>query len=342
MKKKTLFTFLILLIALAACHNQSWDFPDYKYQSVYFSYQYPVRTIVLGKSQFDNTLDNNHEFKIMATTAGVYNNDHDVTVDFKVDSSLVKGLLFNAGGDEIKTMPPDYYSLAADKIVIPKGQLVGGVLVHLTDKFFADPNALKETYVIPVEITHVVNADTVLSGEPKLTVSNPRRGIGSDWSITPKDFTFYAVKYINPLDGFYLRRGKDIITGTVDTTIVRHKEYVVDDQVAELNTLSLSEVGFPLVFKDNNGQNTTVTLVLKFDDQGKITISDNSNDYTATGSGKFVKDGAKDSWGGKDRNLITLNYKIDWSLLQMHVETTDTLVLRNRGVAMETFSPVLK
>src|SRR5699024_3794479 len=130
---------------------------------------------------------------------------------------------------------------------------------------------------------------------------------------------FYAVKYINRWEGFYLRRGKDVITRNDGNseTVVRHAEYVVDDQIVELNTLSLSEIAFPVVFKDNLGQNTTVTLILDFDDQVNVTISDNSTYYTATGSGKFVKDGAKDSWGGEDRNLITLDYQVDWSLLQM-------------------------
>jgi len=345
MKKTTLLTFLILSAALlTSCENGAWNYPDYKYKAVYFAYQYPVRTIVLGKSQFDNTLDKEHQFKIMATTAGVYNNDKDIMVDFEVDPSLVEGFLFNTGGDEIKPMPDNYYNLLSDQMIIPKGELAGGVTVQLTDAFFDDPNALKKTYVIPIKMTSVVHADTILSGKPKPTVSNPRRGAGPDWEVAPKDFIFYAVKYINPWEGFYLRRGKDVITrnGGNSETIVRHAEYVVDDQVVELNTLSLSEAAFPVVFKDNQGQNTTVTLILEFDDQGNITISDNSGDYTATGSGKFVKDGAKDSWGGEDRNLITLDYQVDWSLLQMHVETSDTLVLRNRGVAKETFSPVLQ
>jgi len=345
MKKKTLFTFLVLLAVLTACHNGSWEFPDYKYQAVYFAYQYPVRTITLGKSQFSTTLDNKHEFKIMATTGGVYDNKHDVTIDFKVDKSLVKGLLFNQGGDEIQPMPDDYYKLDSHKMVIPKGKLTGGVLVHLTDKFFADSKSLKKTYVIPVKMTKVVNADTMLSGEPKATVSNPRIGHAGDWSKSPKNYTFYAVKYINRWDGNYLSRGKDVISGkngnsSIDTTIVRHEEHITNNQVVKLNTSSLSQVEFPVTYKDKQGQNINVTLLLNFDDQGNCTISDNSSNYTATGSGKFIEDGAKNSWGGKDRNVIYLDYNVDMS--QRTIATKDTLVLRNRGVTMETFSPVTK
>ena len=36
------------LLTLNSCHNQDVEFPDYKYSAVYFAYQTPVRTIVLG------------------------------------------------------------------------------------------------------------------------------------------------------------------------------------------------------------------------------------------------------------------------------------------------------
>ncbi len=341
MKNKTLLPLLILLAVLVSCKNQNWSFPNYKYQAVYFAYQYPVRTITLGTSYaYPTTHDNKHEFEIYATTAGVYNNDHDVVIDFKVDTSLVSGFLFNQGGDEIKPLPQSYYTLDATKMVIPSGSLIGGVMVHLTDKFFADPGALKKTYVLPIEMTHVVNADTILSGVPQPTVSNPRRGVASDWSTEPKDFTFYAVKYINQWDGYYLSRGKDVITGTFDTTIVRHQPDLTSDQVVKLNTQSLTQAEFPVVYKDQNGQDLHVTLNLNFDAQGNCTVSTNTSNYTASGSGKFIQDGAKNSWGGKDRNVIYLDYKVDSN--NMHIATTDTLVLRNRGVTMETFSPVLK
>jgi hypothetical protein len=53
-----------------------------------------------------------------------------------------------------------------------------------------------------------------------------------------------------------------------------------------------------------------------------------------------VKKGEKKSWGNVDRDALYLNYRVDLS--DMAVTSTDTLVLRNRGVAMETFSPVAK
>src|SRR5699024_6330615 len=126
-----------------SCQNEGWNFPDYKYQSVYFAYQYPVRTIVLGESKFNNELDDNHQFEIMATTAGVYDNKTDVIVDFEVDESLVDGFLFNnATANQIQPMPEDYYKFMSDQIVIPKRKLAGGVKIQLTDAFFNDPDAI--------------------------------------------------------------------------------------------------------------------------------------------------------------------------------------------------------
>jgi hypothetical protein len=110
--------------------------------------------------------------------------------------------------------------------------------------------------------------------------------------------------------------------------------------VIKLTTQSLSKVEVPVVFKDKDGKNINTTLILTFDDQGNCTVSANATNYTVTGSGKFVKRGEKKSWGNTDRDAIYLNYSVDSE--QMKVTSADTLVLRNRGVAMETFVPVGK
>lgn len=335
--------FIILFGSFMSCENQDWEFDNYEYQSVYFAYQYPVRTLTLGEDVFDTTLDNEFKSKILATLGGVYDNSKEVTIDFSVDNTLVSGLLFEQGGDPIEAMPETYYTLASNKMVIPKGEIVGGVEVQFTNAFFEDPLAIQKNYVIPVRMNSVVNADSILSGEA--LVSNPRRGISEDWSIQPKDFVFYAVNYINPWHGFYLRRGKDVIVGkngntALDQTVVRHEPYVEYDEVFNVNTKSLSKCDFQVVFKDEQGVNIYCDLILTFDEEGNCTVSTESSDFTASGSGKFVKDGEKNSWGNKDRDALYLNYEIDLS--EMHVATSDTLVIRNRGVALETFSPVVQ
>lgn len=337
-----LFLFLFISVLFASCENEDWEFPDFEYQTVYFAHQYPVRTITLGEDIFDTSLDNEWKFQIMATTGGIYENEHDVIIDVTVDNTLVDGLAY-ANGGEILPMPDNYYNLASDNIVIPTGRVTGGVEVQLTEAFFADPLSIQRNYVIPMRMTNVQQADSILVGEP--ITADGRRTVASDWAVQPKDFVLYAVKYINPWHGYYLRRGEDVIVGKngnfeLNQTIVRSEEFVVDDEVVMLTTQSLNEVLFPVTFMDSDETNIDVHLILRFDEEGNITVGTNSEDYTVTGSGEFVKDGETNSWGNQDRDAIHLNYEVE--LENFHVSSTDTLVLRNRGVEMELFTPVLE
>lgn len=342
--KNIAYLFLVLSLFFASCENEEWEFPDFDYQTVYFAHQYPVRTITLGEDIFDTSLDNEWKFKIMATTGGVYENENNISIDVSVDNALVEDFVFQGGGNEVLAMPDNYYTLEGEQIVIPQGEIIGGVTVELTDAFFADPLALSRNYVIPVRMNSVQNADSVLSGVPQ--TESPRRGVTGDWAVQPKDYVFYAVKYINPYHGYYLRRGEDVIEGKngnsgLDQTIVRGEEHVVDDEVLMLTTQSLNAVEFPLSFQGPEGNNIHVSLTLKVDEEGNIQVEGAEEGvYTVSGSGKFVKDGEKNSWGDQDRDAIYLDYEI--YLADFQVSSTDTLVLRNRGVAMETFSPVLE
>src|SRR3954452_9485423 len=99
--KRTLLVASIVISVLTAC-NKDWQFPDYKYSTVYFPYQAPIRTLVLGEDIIDNTLDNQHKLQIMATMGGVYENRKEVTLNASVDNSLAQGVKFdvnNGGGD---------------------------------------------------------------------------------------------------------------------------------------------------------------------------------------------------------------------------------------------------
>lgn len=221
MKKILYLTLLTALVTglFTSCENGDWEFPDYEYTAVYFAYQSPVRTIVLGEDVFDTSLDNAYQCQIMATMGGVYSNDKNVEIGIRVDNSICDDLIFDGTEQHILPMPSNYYSLSSDKITIEKGSILGGVTVQLTDAFFSDPNSLVNTYVIPVVMTDVVNADTILSGIP--LVDNPSRGVSGDWDVQPKDYVLYAVKYINTYDANYLRRGVDVISGGQSGTLKR-------------------------------------------------------------------------------------------------------------------------
>lgn len=339
MKKAFLASF-ILLITLAAC-NKDWSYPDYEYTTVYFAYQSPVRTLVLGKDIYDNSLDNEHKCTIMASMGGVYENKNEILVDVAVDTALAGRLKFEtANGDTLLAMPDNYYILPGKKrIVIPAGKLMGGMEVQLTDAFFQDPRSIKNTFVIPLKITSVQNADSILSG--KSDRPSPDRRRLSDWVVPPKDYILYAVKYINPYHGSYLRRGIDEVKGAggntaLDTTVVYHAPYVEKDEVCSAVTRTLDEVSMSLNAKLKGNINVPFQMILKFDSQGKCTISNPATaSYTLTGSGEFVKDG--DMWGNEKRDVLRLKYQINFGTT-VH-SLTDTIVARDRGVKFETFNP---
>lgn len=341
MKKLFLISFILLSI-LTAC-NKDWSFADYKYTTVYFAYQTPVRTLVLGEDIYDNTLDNQHKCLIMATMGGVYENKKDVTLNVAVDNALAEHLKFETpSGDSVYAMPSNYYTLSADKkIVIHPGNVIGGIEVQLTDAFFQDPRSVKNTFVIPVKIISVANADSILRGKSDLASPDPRRA--ADWVITPKDYVLYAVKYINPYHGFYLRRGVEEVKGangntSLDTTVLYHAEYVEKDQVVGVVTTSLDGNTVSLNAKNKGNLNVPFQLVLKFDSQGKCTITNPASaSYAISGNGEFVKKG--DMWGNEKRDVLHLKYQVNFGTTTHSF--TDTVVMRDRGVKLETFNPVI-
>jgi uncharacterized lipoprotein len=111
--KKLLFVVpALLLMLLASCSNKDIEYDDYDYQAVYFSYQYPVRTITLGDDFVDTSMDNEYKFRIMATLGGVYSNQSDVYVDVVVDEALCSGFNYSDSSD-LLVMPQSYYQLAS-------------------------------------------------------------------------------------------------------------------------------------------------------------------------------------------------------------------------------------
>ena len=340
--KRTLLISFILVMVLAAC-NKDWSFPDYKYTSVYFAYQSPVRTLVLGEDIYDNTLDNQHKCLIMATMGGVYENKKDITLQVAVDATLASRLRFEtAAGDTVLLMPANYYTLPADKkIVIPSGKVMGGIEVQLTDAFFQDPRSVKKTFVIPLKITSAQNADSILSGRSDLSSPDPRRL--ADWVIAPKNYVLYAIKYINPYHGFYLRRGAEVVKGAngntaLDTNVIYHAPYVERDQVCNAVTTALDEASMSLDAKNKGNANVPFQMILKFDSQGNCTITNPASaSYTLTGNGKFVKKG--DMWGNEQRDVLHLKYEVNFGAT-IHT-FTDTIVARDRGVRFETFNPFI-
>lgn len=326
--------------AVTSCKNAGQDFPDYEGGvSVSFAHQYPVRTLVMGEDTYDTSVDNAHACDIYATMGGAYKG-RKITLDIAVDNSLVDNLTFD-GTKPVKAMPESYYTLASNKIDFG-GKHMGAVRVNFTDAFFNDPDALDNNYVIPVVIKGQKGADYILAGTPAVEGSTPPRTLGSAWTEAPKDYVLYCVKYINKYDAEYATRGIDKITEGGKTIInKRHAAYVENDELRDVHTRNLSTAVYPvstvITLPDGTPQTLTCELILSFNDKDECTISTDTPGCTASGTGKFVLKGDKNSWGGKDRNALYLDYNVDFGTRSM--QTFDTLVVKSRNVVFETFNP---
>ena len=334
---------ILLLLAVFSCKNEPWDFPDYRFSSTYFPYQTPVRTLVLGTyDEVDNTKDNNLQFSIGVAIGGLYDNGQDRKVGYVLDETLTQKL-YTSAGDTLVPLPQDYYTLSpTGSMVVPKGSMQGFIDVQLKDAFLNDPRAFKNRYVIPLKLIST-ETDSILSGYT--LKSNPDPRIASDWTIVPKNYTLYGIKFINQYHGKFLYRGKDMLTNAAATKVdevVYRQKFVEKNAVVALTTKGRSQVELTAAVRRTAGSPGNFKAKLTFDVQGAtcvITTAPGSA-YPVTGTGKFIKEG--DEWGGKKRNTIILDYQItDVAKGEFH-HVNDTLVMRDRAVVLETFTPVIK
>lgn len=112
-----------------------------------------------------------------------------------------------------------------------------------------------------------------------------------------------------------------------------------DEVIDDITTRSLNTIAWEHQTNDVNNINRNSVMLLTFNDQGNCTVSSETEGISATGTGKFVLKGDKNSWGNVDRNVLYLDYTIDYGDIQ--VATKDTLVVRDRGVKAEWFTPAL-
>ena len=354
-----------LSLSFASCYNADKDFPDFEGgTTAYFAYQYPVRTLVLGNDIFDNSLDNAHKCRIWATMGGAYNG-RNATVNIIVDESLCNNLYFlDDGGypsEPVTPLKKEYYTLLSD--VIPyNGDLRGYVEVQFTDAFFNDPKAIDNTYVIPLLMTNVKGIDHILTGTPREGLT-PSRTNTEDWEILAKDYVLYCVKYMNPWQGKYIRRGVDNITekgatstvvrkdfSLVNTDLEHYKENPVNqnDEICGIKTKNMTQAIFPVSFKRSGGAaSIPCNLILTFNGN-QCTISTDDEGVTATGSGEYIVKGTekpeyKDyQWGSMNgqpvqRDILRLAYEVNFQNEDIQVSTTDTLVVQTRESNKKVF-----
>ncbi len=345
-----------MALTYSSCNNADHEFPDYEGgTTAYFAYQFPVRTLVLGNDIYDNTLDNAHKCQIWSTMGGAYGG-RDAYADIVVDESLCDNLYFvDEGGNPaapVLPMPSSYYSLASNQIAY-NGDSRGYVEVQFTDAFFSDPKAIENTYVIPLVMTGVRGIDQILTGTP-LEGQSPSRTDTENWGVLAKDYVLYCVKYMNPWQGKYIRRGVDNVTEKGKVTQVVRQDFSLvnsdlehlkenpvnaNDEVCGITTKNMSQAIFPVSFK-TSGASLSCNLILSFDGN-KCTISTDDENVTATGSGEFIAKGTEKSeykdfqWGSNNgelvqRDILRLAYDVNFSKDNVQVSTNDTLVVQTR------------
>jgi hypothetical protein len=350
-------------LTFASCYNADHEFPDYEEgTTAYFAYQYPVRTLVLGNDIYDNALDNEHKCRIWSTMGGAYGG-RDASVDIVVDESLCDNLYFtDEGGNAaapVLPLPKNYYSLLSNSIPY-NGDVRGYVEVQFTDAFFNDEKTIENTYVIPLLMTNVKGIDHILTGTPREGLS-PSRTNTEDWEVLAKDYVLYCVKYMNPWQGKYIRRGVDKVTEKGVTTTVVRKDFSLinsdqehytsnpvnqNDEVCGINTKNMTQAIFPVSFK-TSGASISCNLILTFSGN-TCSISTDDENVTATGSGEFINKGTerpeyKDyQWGSNNgepvqRDILRLAYDVNFKGSDITVSTNDTLVVQTRESNKKVF-----
>ena len=355
----------VLSLTYASCYNADHEFPDFEGgTTAYFAYQFPVRTVVLGNDIYDNSIDNEHKIHIYSTMGGAYGG-RDAYVDIAVDESLCDNLWFVGDGGNpespVLPMPSNYYNLSSN--VIPyNGDQRGYVEVQLTDAFFNDPKSVGETYVIPLLMKGVRGIDHILTGTPRNDIDFiPARTNTDYWRVLAKDYVLYCVKYKNPWDAKYIRRGVDNVTEKgVATKVVRkdfslvnsdlehYKENPVNqnDEICGITTKSMTQAIFPVSFQ-TSGASISCNLILSFNGN-QCTISTDDENVTATGSGEFIVKGTERAeykdyqWGSLNgepvqRDILRLAYYVSFNNKDIQVSTTDTLVVQTRESNQKVF-----
>lgn len=308
---KNLITILFVALTLTSCYDDY--ITDYKFSSVYFTYQYDVRTFVVGEGM---------KFDFGVGLGGVTKNTKQRIVSYEIDPSLITPEALAAMKASslayIKTattpvtafslLPSNFYSLTdGAKFVIEKGQQVGRVTIRPDSAaFLADPKTLDPNYVLPLRITGSSTADSILP---------------------LKKTTIIGVKYENMLFGNYWHGGR-VIRYTPANVLKDTIKYYTAIPQAENKVWVLKTVA-PFQLTINGYANVTSTkpeLKLTLNSDGSVSVDRATGStfaYSAEGTSTFNK--AKLLQNRK----IFLSYKYTDTSGNI-CYATDTLTFRNR------------
>lgn len=346
-----------LSTGFTACHNAENEFDDFEDGvSVYFPYQTPIRTLVMGEDIYNTDLDNAHKCKISTTMGGSYTGKN-IIVEVAKDEFLLTNLYFK-GGDKIEAMPEDYYDLSSTTMDFA-GTMKGSIEVSLKDAFFNDEKSVAGGYVIPLVIKNQTGAAKINIGsyDTQVYSSAPQRTNNDAWKTLPQDYTLFCIKYISKYEGYFMRRitnynGADSIHITslpelpdypVAVGDFRYKQgtdsirkyyiYNSNEPIVNTKTVNLNKVTY-----EAGIDGTNYTLVLDFT-AGTVSAPEGAT-YTVSGKCAYKEHSEKKAWGDKDRDGLYIDYSVTDG-----TETYDLkeiLVLQRRGVALSTFETEYK
>jgi hypothetical protein len=190
---------------------------------------------------------------------------------------------------------------------------------------------------------NVRGIDQILTGTP-LEGKSPSRTNTAEWGVLAKDYVLYCVKYMNPWQGKYIRRGVDDLTEQgVTTKNIRHdfslvnsdpkriKENPVNanDEVCGITTKNMTQAIFPVyvyIGKNAKGEqrpSQLCNLTLTFDGD-KCAITNDNEETPSSGSGEFIVNGTANAvykdfqWGNNNgkpvqRDILRLAYNVKFA-----------------------------
>jgi len=341
---KKIISLLFTGILLCSCTNRDIEFDDYDYTTVYFPFQMPIRTLILGdESVGNNAIDLEKAFTIGITMGGVYVNKKDRVVTIAYAPELAENIINTATGDTLLLLPESYYNAeflteAQVDLIIPAGEFSGKTRVQLNDAFFQDPLSAGFRYVIPLRITDAVS-DSVLSGEVASGVLRDTADVrkADHWKTLPKDYTLFGIKYINAAHGYYLYRGQRLNLTTNDTTTYSER-FLTDNVAALLATTSLTEN----IMDHAAGMATDKSYRMKliFDHVNQDVVVSQVDTTTADVSGRGIyyskDDNEAESYNGNKHRTIYLDYIYNDGTDDFQVK--DSLVFIDTDVTFEEYT----
>ncbi len=342
---KKIITIVFTGILLFSCTNRDIEFDDYDYTTVYFPYQMPIRTLILGdESVGDNSIDLERAFTIGVSMGGVYENEIDRVVTLAYAPELAENVINTSTGDTLKLLPESYYDAAfldaaSIDVTIPAGELSGKTRIELNDAFFEDPLSASFNYLVPLKIIDAVE-DSILSGIVTSGVAPDTADVRiiEEWNTVPKNYTMFGIRYINPTHGYYLYRGQRLNLTTQDT-IAYSERFLTDNIATVLTTTSMTEnvMGHAAGLSSADDARFKMQLTFDHDSQGVVIarVDTTTADVSGTGTYYSKDDPESESYNGNKHRTIYLDYVYNDGTDDYQVN--DSLVFIDTDVTFEEY-----